>query len=186
MGGKSYVDGITVPPTPFPSRLNVPTRINDTWMPTPTTPKSPRSQKTNTPGRSSMKRPVPPALPTSARTGAVVFPSSKQECPSVEASIGPGSRHQWRTRAVTYRVTKYPVGNSNKNVDAVLRQAFDIWEQAADISFRRQNEGNVDVEIRFDMVNGDVSLLTARRACGHVTMEDLAKLNHPDLAGTFT
>ena len=160
--GKSYVDGITVPPTPFPSRLNVPTRINHTWMPTPTTPKSPKSQKTNTPGRSSMKRPVPPALPTSARTGAVVFPSPEQECPSVEANIGPGSRHQrrkrfsldgsqWRKRTVTYRVTKYPVGNSKKKVDAILRQAFDIWEQAADISFRRQNEGNVDVEIRYGL-----------------------------------
>ena len=154
--GKSYVDGITVPPTPFPSRLTVPTRINHT---SPTTPKSPKSQKTNTPGRSNMKRPAPPALPTSARTGAVVFPSPEQECPSVEANIGPGSRHQrrkrfsldgsqWRTRTVTYRVTKYQVGISKKKVDAILRQAFDIWEQAADISFRRQNEGNVDVEIR--------------------------------------
>ena len=153
--GKSYVDGITVPPTPFPSRLTVPTRINHTWVPTPTTPKSPESQKTDTPGRSSsgMKRPA------SAGTGAVVFPSPKQECPSVEANIGPGSRHQrrkrfsldgsqWRTRTVTYRVTKYPVSNSKKKVDAILRQAFDIWEKAADISFRRQNEGNVDVEIR--------------------------------------
>ena len=159
--GKSYVDGITVPPTPFPSRLTVPTRINHTWVPTPTTPKSPESQKTDTPGGSStgMKRPVRPALPTSAGTGAVVFPSPKQECPSVEANIGPGSRHQrrkrfsldgsqWRTRTVTYRVTKYPVSNSKKKVDAILRQAFDIWEKAADISFRRQNEGNVDVEIR--------------------------------------
>ena len=157
--GKSYVDGITVPPTPFPSRLTVPTRRDHTWVPSSTTPKSPKSQKTNTPGRSSMKRPVPPALPTSARTGAVVFPSPEQECPSVEANIGPGSRHQrrkrfsldgsqWRTRTVTYRVTKYPVSNSKKKVDAILRQAFDIWEQAADISFRRQNEGNVDVEIR--------------------------------------
>ena len=160
--GKSYVDGITAPPTPFPSRLTVPTRINHTWRPTPTTRKSPKSQKTNTPGRSSMKRPVPPALPTSAGTGAVVFPSTKQECPSVEANIGPGSRHQrrkrfsldgsqWRTRTVTYRVTKYPVSISKKKVDAILRQAFDIWEQAADISFRRQNEGNVDVEIRYGL-----------------------------------
>jgi len=98
--GKSYVDGITVPPTPFPPRLTVPTRINHTWVPIPTTPKSPKSQKTNTLGRSSsgMKRPVRPALPTSAGTGAVVFPSPKQECPSVEANIGPGSRHQRRKR----------------------------------------------------------------------------------------
>ena len=155
--GKSYVDGITVPPTPFPLRLTVPTRIDHTWMPTPTTPRSPKSQTGR--GSSGVKRPVRPALPTSARTGAVVFPSPKQECPSVEANIGPGSRHQrrkrfsldgsqWRTRTVTYRVTKYPVSNSKKKVDAILRQAFDIWEQAADISFRRQNEGNVDVEIR--------------------------------------
>ena len=52
---------------------------------------------------------------------------------------------------MTYRVTKYPVGISKKKVDAILRQAFDIWEQAADISFRRQNEGNVDVEIRYGL-----------------------------------
>ena len=49
---------------------------------------------------------------------------------------------------MTYRVTKYPVSNSKKKVDAILRQAFDIWEKAADISFRRQNEGSVDLEIR--------------------------------------
>jgi len=51
---------------------------------------------------------------------------------------------------VTYRVTKYPPNMSEEKVDTILRKAFNIWQAAADISFSRQNEGNVNIEIRFE------------------------------------
>ena len=52
-------------------------------------------------------------------------------------------------RRVSYRVTKYPPNISEEKVDVILRKAFNIWQDAADISFTQWNGGNVDIEIRF-------------------------------------
>ena len=49
---------------------------------------------------------------------------------------------------MTYRVTKYPPNISKEKVDIILRQAFNIWQEAADISFSQQNEGSANIEIR--------------------------------------
>ena len=55
---------------------------------------------------------------------------------------------QWSSRRVSYRVTKYPANISREKVDVILRKAFDIWQEAADISFSQWNGGNANIEIR--------------------------------------
>jgi hypothetical protein len=57
---------------------------------------------------------------------------------------------QWSTRRVSYRVTKYPPNISEEKVDVILRKAFNIWQDAADISFTQWNGGNANIEIRFE------------------------------------
>jgi len=56
---------------------------------------------------------------------------------------------QWSTKRVSYRVTRYPPNISREKVDVILRKAFDIWQEAADISFSQWNGGNANIEIRF-------------------------------------
>jgi len=40
-----------------------------------------------------------------------------------------------------------------EKVIIILRQAFNIWQEAADISFSQQNEENANIEIRFEEGN---------------------------------
>ena len=46
-------------------------------------------------------------------------------------------------------MTKYPANISREKVDIILREAFGIWQEAADISFSQWNGGNANIEIRF-------------------------------------
>jgi len=58
---------------------------------------------------------------------------------------------QWGAGRVSYRVTKYPPNISKEKVDIILRKAFNIWQEAgADISFSQWNQGNANIEIRFE------------------------------------
>ena len=49
-----------------------------------------------------------------------------------------GSR--WRTRDLTYRITKYPGTNrlSKDEVDRQIKEAFQLWEDETNLSFQRR------------------------------------------------
>jgi len=61
-----------------------------------------------------------------------------------------GSR--WQIKHLTYRIFKYPAPGrlSNAEVDTAVREAFEMWEAVTDLTFTRQNSGQVHIEIRFD------------------------------------
>ena len=174
---RSYRDPITAPPTPFPPRFTVPTRPNqanvperqkiqpppptlppDVQPPPPTLP-----PPTIPPSRPTMRPTFPPSVESPTPRNPIVFPSQEQECLSAMPNIGRRGNarpwrqrrkrfalegSQWPTRLVTYTVTKYPPNISKEKVDAILQQAFNTWQQAADISFSQQNGGDANIEIR--------------------------------------
>jgi len=61
-----------------------------------------------------------------------------------------GSR--WKTRSLTYRVTKYPSkkGLSRNDVDITMKKAFEVWSTATNLKFERKRRGDVHIEIRFE------------------------------------
>jgi len=59
-----------------------------------------------------------------------------------------GSR--WKTKDLTYKITKYPKGLSKKAVDETIAKAFKVWEDATDLKFTKKNSGKVHIEIRFE------------------------------------
>ncbi len=61
-----------------------------------------------------------------------------------------GSR--WRTRQLTYRITKYPSTSrlSKKSVDDQIRKAFDLWSTSTNLNFEEKDRGSVHIEIRFE------------------------------------
>ncbi|CAG7816605.1 unnamed protein product [Allacma fusca] len=61
-----------------------------------------------------------------------------------------GSR--WKVRDLSYRITKYPRGLKTADVDREISQAFQIWENVANISFHRVDTvgSKVHIEIRFE------------------------------------
>ena len=62
-----------------------------------------------------------------------------------------GSR--WRTKTLTYRITRYPRESdrlSKDEVDSEIKKAFQLWEDQTDLNFERKNSGSVHIEIRFE------------------------------------
>ncbi len=60
-----------------------------------------------------------------------------------------GSR--WRTKTLTYRVTKYPSTSrlSKSEVDGQVKEAFTLWEKETNLKFQRKSSGSVHIEIRY-------------------------------------
>ncbi|KAK7869885.1 hypothetical protein R5R35_006688 [Gryllus longicercus] len=60
-----------------------------------------------------------------------------------------GSR--WRTKQLTYRISKYPSGLARDAVDEEIRRAFAVWSDHTDLSFSAKPSGsNVHIDIRFE------------------------------------
>ncbi|XP_063224622.1 matrix metalloproteinase-14 isoform X3 [Bacillus rossius redtenbacheri] len=61
-----------------------------------------------------------------------------------------GSR--WRVKNLTYRIAKYPSTSrlSQKDVDAELGNAFNVWAGVTDVSFTQKSKGQVHIEVRFE------------------------------------
>jgi len=61
-----------------------------------------------------------------------------------------GSR--WRTRDLTYRITKYPSSSrfSRKQVDDQIQKAFELWSTSTNLNFQAKSKGSVHIEIRFE------------------------------------
>ncbi|EFN76651.1 Matrix metalloproteinase-14 [Harpegnathos saltator] len=62
-----------------------------------------------------------------------------------------GSR--WRTKNLTYQITKYPSGLNNDAVDKEIRTAFNVWSEYTDLTFTQKKglHNNVHIEIRFEV-----------------------------------
>ncbi|XP_067014359.2 matrix metalloproteinase-14 isoform X2 [Anabrus simplex] len=59
-----------------------------------------------------------------------------------------GSR--WRTKALTYRISKYPRKLGKAEVDDEVKKAFDVWAEYTDLTFTAKSSGSVHIEIRFE------------------------------------
>ena len=61
-----------------------------------------------------------------------------------------GSR--WRTRLLTYRITKYPATSRLKKsqVDEQIKLAFQLWSEKTNLEFENKPSGSVHIEIRFE------------------------------------
>lgn len=61
-----------------------------------------------------------------------------------------GSR--WRKSPVTFNITKYPPPGTMKPemVDREISAAFRMWEEVSNLTFKREREGKVNIEIRFE------------------------------------
>ncbi|XP_050729691.1 matrix metalloproteinase-24-like isoform X2 [Eriocheir sinensis] len=59
-----------------------------------------------------------------------------------------GSR--WRVKTLTYRITKYPNGLLQNDVDREIAIAFKVWEDVTDLTFERSTSGKVHIEVRFE------------------------------------
>ena len=59
-----------------------------------------------------------------------------------------GSR--WKTKVLTYRVSRYPSRMSSRKVDKVVAEAFSIWSSATSLKFKHQRTGKVHIEMRFE------------------------------------
>ena len=72
-----------------------------------------------------------------------------------------GSR--WRVKNLTYKVTKYPrkSGLTKSEVDRTLRKAFNVWEKATGLKFSEKDNGKVHIEIRFEGIESDFSIMTS-------------------------
>ncbi|XP_072765543.1 matrix metalloproteinase-14-like isoform X2 [Anoplolepis gracilipes] len=61
-----------------------------------------------------------------------------------------GSR--WRTKNLTYKISKYPTGLNKQEVDKEIAKAFGVWSSATDLTFtRKAGHDNVHIEIRFEV-----------------------------------
>lgn len=58
-----------------------------------------------------------------------------------------GSR--WKTKSLTYKISKYPPKLAKKDVDKEISRAFGVWSEYTDLKFTPTN-GNVHIEIRFE------------------------------------
>ena len=60
-----------------------------------------------------------------------------------------GSR--WKKEELTYTVGRYPSGLSRSEVDTDVKKAFNMWQQASELTFvRKRTWDKVDIEIRFE------------------------------------
>lgn len=59
---------------------------------------------------------------------------------------------KWDKRSLTYRVSKYSrsLKLKNSDVDFAVDKAFGMWQEQADISFKKKSSGRADIDIRFE------------------------------------
>lgn len=50
---------------------------------------------------------------------------------------------------LTYRIAKYPRKLAQKDVDAEISRAFQVWTEYTDLTFR-PSKGQVHIEVRFE------------------------------------
>ncbi|XP_018395917.1 PREDICTED: matrix metalloproteinase-14 isoform X3 [Cyphomyrmex costatus] len=61
-----------------------------------------------------------------------------------------GSR--WRTKNLTYKISKYPTGLNKQEVEKEVANAFSVWTGETDLTFtRKTGHENVHIEIRFEV-----------------------------------
>ncbi|XP_018342611.1 PREDICTED: matrix metalloproteinase-14 isoform X3 [Trachymyrmex septentrionalis] len=61
-----------------------------------------------------------------------------------------GSR--WRTKNLTYKISKYPTGLNKQEVEKEIANAFSVWTGETDLTFtRKTGHDNVHIEIRFEV-----------------------------------
>ncbi|XP_011349111.1 matrix metalloproteinase-14 isoform X2 [Ooceraea biroi] len=61
-----------------------------------------------------------------------------------------GSR--WRTKNLTYKLSKYPTGLNKQEVDKEIAKAFSVWSGETDLTFTpKSGYENVHIEIRFEV-----------------------------------
>ncbi|KAG5312241.1 MMP14 protein, partial [Acromyrmex insinuator] len=61
-----------------------------------------------------------------------------------------GSR--WRTKNLTYKISKYPTGLNKQEVEKEIANAFSVWTGETDLTFtRKTGHENVHIEIRFEV-----------------------------------
>lgn len=62
-----------------------------------------------------------------------------------------GSR--WKVKDLTYKISKYPKAVEKlgrEKIDNEIHEAFQVWENATDLTFTRKSSGKVHIEIRFE------------------------------------
>ncbi|XP_071455412.1 matrix metalloproteinase-14 isoform X2 [Hetaerina americana] len=59
-----------------------------------------------------------------------------------------GSR--WRVRELTYKISKYPRGLNQEEVDREIAKSFQVWSEYTKLNFIRKKSGQVHIEIRFE------------------------------------
>uniref|UniRef100_A0A348G5Z0 Matrix metalloproteinase14 n=1 Tax=Odontomachus monticola TaxID=613454 RepID=A0A348G5Z0_ODOMO len=80
----------------------------------------------------------------------------------VKDKVGPGADgrskryalqgSRWRTKNLTYKISKYPSGLNNVEVDKEIANAFKVWSGYTDLTFtRKTGRDNVHIEIRFEV-----------------------------------
>ncbi|XP_012056897.1 PREDICTED: matrix metalloproteinase-14 [Atta cephalotes] len=61
-----------------------------------------------------------------------------------------GSR--WRTKNLTYKISKYPTGLNKQEVEKEIANAFSVWTGETDLTFtRKTGHENVHIDIRFEV-----------------------------------
>lgn len=58
-----------------------------------------------------------------------------------------GSR--WKTKSLTYKISKYPPKLDRTAVDDEILKAFTVWSEYTDLKFK-PSSGSVHIEIRFE------------------------------------
>jgi len=56
---------------------------------------------------------------------------------------------KWPKKDLTYRISEYPNGISQRDVDKTTRQAFDMWQDVSQLTFREGRSRDVDINIKF-------------------------------------
>ncbi|XP_014475595.1 PREDICTED: matrix metalloproteinase-14 isoform X4 [Dinoponera quadriceps] len=81
----------------------------------------------------------------------------------VKDKVGPGADgrskryalqgSRWRTKNLTYKISKYPSGLNHAEVDKEIANAFKVWSGYTDLTFTRKTgyHDNVHIEIRFEI-----------------------------------
>eukprot|EP00092_Neocalanus_flemingeri_P010689 GFUD01011513.1.p1 GENE.GFUD01011513.1~~GFUD01011513.1.p1 ORF type:complete len:523 (+),score=130.30 GFUD01011513.1:119-1687(+) len=61
-----------------------------------------------------------------------------------------GSR--WKTRTLTYRITKYPSNRRLRkiDVDLTMKKAFNVWAKETNLKFVKKSSGSIHIAIKFE------------------------------------
>ena len=77
----------------------------------------------------------------------------------VEVDDRAGGQDKWKKRRLSWRITKFPSDTQTLSsregkmlVERALKTAFQVWAEHADIEFVHKTGGDVDIEIRWEVV----------------------------------